>query len=103
MKKITLLFFLLIAFPCAVLNAQEVITQESIQDEEPEIIITVTDNTTVRIQNAPVDSVMEVYNIVGVKVTSEKIDSSDKTVTLNLSKGYYILKIENVVRKIVIK
>lgn len=103
MKKITFLFFLLIAFPCAILNAQEVITQESIQDEEPEIIITVTDNTTVRIQNAPDDSVMEVYNIVGVKVTSEKIDSSDKTVTLNLSKGYYILKIENVVRKIVIK
>ena len=49
------------------------------------------------------DSQMEVYNIVGVKLTTIRIDSTDVTVQVNLPKGYYIFKIGNVVRKVVIK
>ena len=48
-------------------------------------------------------SQMEVYNIVGVKLTTIRIDSTDVTVQVNLPKGYYIFKIGNVVRKVVIK
>ena len=46
---------------------------------------------------------MEVYDILGVKITSVRIDTADKTVTLNLPKGYYIFKVGDTVRKVVIK
>ena len=52
---------------------------------------------------AECSSQMEVYNIVGVKLTTIRIDSTDVTVQVNLPKGYYIFKIGNVVRKVVIK
>lgn len=48
-------------------------------------------------------SQMEVYNIVGVKLTTIRIDSTDVTVQVNLPKGYYIFKIGNVVRKVVMQ
>jgi len=32
-----------------------------------------------------------------------RIDSTDKTITMNLPRGYYVLKIEQTVRKVVFK
>jgi|WetSurMetagenome_2_1015567.scaffolds.fasta_scaffold177386_2 hypothetical protein len=57
----------------------------------------------VHIENAPKNSTLEVYNVLGMRVATFKIDSSDKTITLNLTKGWYILKVDNLVRKIAIK
>ena len=65
--------------------------------------LTVSVDNRVRVQNAEPGSQMEVYNIVGVKLTTIRIDSTDVTVQVNLPKGYYIFKIGNVVRKVVIK
>ena len=84
------------------LLAQEKGKTETVHDGRSSLTITVS-GTSVRIQNAPFGSVMEVYDILGVKVTSVRVDSSDKTVTLNLPKGYYIFKIGDLVRKVVIK
>lgn len=47
--------------------------------------------------------VLEVYNLTGVKVSTTRIDSNDKSLTLNLQRGCYILKVGNVVRKISIR
>ena len=48
--------------------------------------------------------VLEVYNLTGVKIATYRIDSNDKQVNLsNLTKGYYILKVGKVVRKISIR
>ncbi len=44
-----------------------------------------------------------VYNVTGVRVMSLKVDGSDKSYELNLSKGCYIVKVGNVVRKISIR
>lgn len=44
-----------------------------------------------------------IYNITGVRVMSIKVDGSDKTYSLNLPKGCYIVKVGNVVRKISIR
>lgn len=44
-----------------------------------------------------------IYNITGVRVTSFKVDGSDKSYNLNLSKGCYIVKVGSVVRKISIR
>ncbi len=46
---------------------------------------------------------LEVYNLTGVKVATIRIDSNDKTLSLNLQRGCYILKVGKVVRKISIR
>lgn len=45
---------------------------------------------------------LEIYNITGVRVSLIRIDSNDKQVSLNLSRGCYILKVDKVVRKVTI-
>lgn len=72
------------------------------QTEEPALRLTV-DGNSVRVQNAAPGNTLEVYNVLGIKVLSVKLDTADKTIALNLPKGCYILKIENIVRKIAIK
>lgn len=84
------------------LTAQENKKAETVSQEQSDIVLTVSADT-IRIQNATLGSVMEIYNILGVKINSFPIDTIDKTITLSLPKGYYIFKIGNVVRKIVIK
>lgn len=44
-----------------------------------------------------------IYNITGVKVASYKIESAEKTITLNLEKGYYIVKVGDVARRILVR
>lgn len=95
-------FFALTLLPLATVSAQEERKAEIVQNEQSSLTITVT-GTSVRIQNATPGSMMEVYNILGVKVTSVRIDSSDKAMILNLPKGYYIFKIGDLVRKVIIK
>lgn len=43
---------------------------------------------------------LEVYSVTGAKVASHKIDSSDKTVRLEVPRGCYIVKVGNVARKV---
>ena len=47
--------------------------------------------------------ILEVYNLTGVKVATIRIDSNDKSMTLTLQRGCYILKVGKVVRKISIR
>ncbi len=48
--------------------------------------------------------VLEVYNLTGVKVATYRIDSDSKQLSLgSLAKGYYILKVGDVVRKVSIR
>ena len=72
------------------------------QADPNSLSLTITGNT-VRLQDATPGTSLEVYNVLGIKVLSVKIDASEKTFVLNLSKGCYILKIENLVRKIALK
>lgn len=46
---------------------------------------------------------LTIYNLTGVKVASYRIDGNDKSITLDLQKGCYILKVGNVVRKVSIR
>ena len=43
---------------------------------------------------------LEIYNITGVRVAIYKIDSNDKTISLNVNRGCYIVKIGKISRKI---
>lgn len=58
--------------------------------------------TTVHVSNGA-GSVLEIYNLTGVKIASYRIDSADKKINLSLQKGCYILKIDKVVRKVSIR
>lgn len=103
MKRVLLYFFLALSLlPLSTLTAQERRKVETVQREPASLTITVS-GTAIHIQNATPGSTMEVYDILGVKITSLQIDTADKTVTLNLPKGYYIFKIGDTVRKVVIK
>ena len=46
---------------------------------------------------------LEVYNLTGTKVATIHLDSNEKTVTLNLQRGCYILKVGKMVRKVSIR
>ncbi len=95
-------FFLFLMLSSPYVDAQQVQQKEMVSTDMPSFELTVTTDT-VRIQNATVGSVMEIYNILGVKLYSFTIDSLDKIISLTLPKGYYIFKIENVARKVIIK
>ena len=75
--------------------------RDGIEAETTAVSIAVRGNN-VRISGAS-GHTLEIYNLTGVKVESVEIDSNDKSITLNLQKGCYILKVGGVVRKISIK
>lgn len=76
----------------------------AINDPDSELMpITINiSGTQVHVANA-VGKSLEIYNLAGVRVASFKIDSDDKTVSINLPKGCYILKVDKVVRKVSLK
>lgn len=98
--KHIILTSLLFACTCGGMSAlATTITDETSITENLQITISV-NGSNIRIGNAS-GKTLEIYNITGVKIASYKIDTSDKTISLNyLSKSCYILKIGNVVRKI---
>lgn len=106
MGKLLCCFLFLLAFSShSAAWAQDGRKQEAARKEQPSsaVVLTVSADNRVRVQNAEPGARMEVYNIVGVRLTTIRIESADVTVQVNLPKGYYIFKIGNVVRKVVIK
>lgn len=102
MKKLfsSILLFSFLSFSVAF--AKEEPKLQSSKDLQSPIILSVMGKT-LHVQNVTPGSLMEIYDVVGIKLVSIRLDTADKTIALNLSKGYYILKVSNVVRKIVIK
>lgn len=101
MKKrfyIIALCLLLTGVPMSLMAQSE---QDEIETELSAIGLSVNGNK-VRVSGAE-EQTLEVYNLTGVKVTSIRIDSNDKTLTLTLQRGCYILKIGKIVRKISIR
>ncbi len=104
MAKYTSKLFLLVSFLLAPLVAMA--TESEVDAPEPapmasafsEVQLT-TEGRTVHIKNAA-GLKLEVYNVTGVLVSSVKIDSQEKSVTLSLEKGIYILRVGNVTRKV---
>ena len=45
---------------------------------------------------------LEIYNLTGVRVARIRIDGNDKQITLNLTRGCYIMKVDKVLRKVTI-
>ena len=55
------------------------------------------------VQNASIGEKIDVLSIVGVRVYEKRVDSTYVEITLEIPKGYYIVKVGTVVRKIAFK
>lgn len=72
------------------------------QSEPDSVNITAYDSC-IHIQNAPSGSTLEVYSVVGIKVKEIKLKERDGKYPVNIPRGYYIARIGETVRKIVIR
>ena len=55
------------------------------------------------VENAPVGKRIEVFSVVGLKVADIEIKTPSGDHLLNVPKGYYILRIGDIVRKVAIR
>lgn len=72
------------------------------QLKQDSIQITVTDNR-ISVVNAPVGSKLEIFSVVGLKVREIEMKQASGEYVVNISKGYYIIRIEETVRKVAIR
>lgn len=84
----------LYAVPESSLPALEQVRTEDVR-------ISVVNGRNIRVQNAH-GATLEIYNITGVKVASFKIEGGDRTVSPDLPRGCYIVKVGKVARKVAI-
>ncbi len=98
MKYLVVCMFFLATFVSAAAESMPATLGNTIEQTEnaPKYYVS---GQNVRIQNGS-GQMLEVYNVLGVRVLSFRIDSEDKTVNLSLPKGIYILKLGKFVRKI---
>ncbi len=106
MKKslLSLLFlFACVCFQTTVL-AQQDIKPKSVNmvDTDRIIEMNVVGNK-IFTENAPLGKKIEIFSVVGVKVAEIEIKTSSGEYILNVPKGYYILKINDTVRKVAIR
>ena len=101
MKKdlFLLLFSILVCVPVLVL-AQEAKPKLPVSAEANRVAVEmiVVDNK-IFVENAPVGKKIEIFSVVGVKVVEIEIKTSSSEYPLNVPKGYYIFKINDIVRK----
>jgi len=105
MKKslFSLLFLILVSCSISV-SAQEVKPKlsENAGSDRAAIEISIVGNK-IFIENAPIGKKIEIFSVVGLKVSEIEIKNSSGEYSLNASKGYYILKISDTFRKVVIR
>lgn len=88
-----------ISYPMTANAAASIEIIDNVNDEG----ITITANQgTIHVTGAN-GQTMQVYNLVGVRVMSVKVEGMDKHYELNLPKGYYIVKIGRIARKILVR
>ncbi len=71
-------------------------------DEKPNVELTINGEKFI-VQNLPQEGTVEVFNILGSKVISFNIKGGVNINRINLPEGYYILKCDNITKKIVVK
>lgn len=101
-KKILSTLLMAIFFLGSSQIADAVPAIEIIENDIQKISISVNEGSILRITGAAGQE-LYIYNITGVRVMSLKIDGADKSYSLNLPKGCYIIKVGKVVRKISIR
>ena len=69
------------------------------QDKDPDAVeISAYDNKIV-VENAPAGSKLEIYSVVGIRVKEIPMKQPSGEYTVDIAKGYYIVRIGDTVRK----
>ena len=86
-------------------EAQQVSGASSVTAQQADNSIKITYiDASIKVENAPEKSRLEIYNIVGSKVKEIEMIRSSGEYPVSLPKGYYIVRIDSgVVRKIVVR
>lgn len=102
MKKFlfSICFMSLISLNLTSIYGEEKKTETAQPDAE--IVITYSGNE-LSVKNVTPGSSIDIYTVFGVKVLSIPSESATKETDLNLPKGYYLVRVGNVVKKLVIK
>ena len=74
-----------------------------LQQTDPEGVTITSSENRIQVANAPIGSKLEIYSVVGIKVKEIEIKQSTAEYTLNIAKGYYIIRIGETVRKVAIR
>jgi len=82
-------------------NKSGVKTFASRQEDPSPIEITAYENR-IKVENAPVGSILEIYSVVGIKVKEIEVKQSTAEYVVDIAKGYYIIRIGDTVRKVAI-
>lgn len=88
-----------LAFPA---QAQEDRARMVMEETRPEPKITFAENRVI-IENLPDDGVLEVFNIMGGKIYSRRVNAGTNEYSIDLPKGYYIIRVGHLVKKVIIK
>lgn len=105
-----ILFFILFTGATLTINSKGVdfpvngfsITDQP-QDNTMTLEVIINNNTKVKMENIPTSGYLEVYSILGVKVTSINLKTCVGSCYIDLPKGLYILKAGKVAQKIVVR
>lgn len=74
------------------------------QEAEVTLTVVVNEDAEVKMENVVKKGYLEVYNLLGVKVTSVNLkECTDDKCNIELAKGLYILKAGKVAKKIIVK
>ena len=105
--KLILIIALVLAFSAsypvyAQANKSGVKTFASRQEDPSPIEITAYENR-IKVENAPVGSILEIYSVVGIKVKEIEVKQSTAEYVVDIAKGYYIIRIGVTARKVAIR
>lgn len=71
-------------------------------EEKPKVELTINGEKFI-VTNLPQEGIVEIFNILGSKVMTFSVKGGVNVNRINLPEGYYILKSDNVTKKIVVK
>lgn len=115
MKKLlyTTLIFTLLTVCSTSLNAEvgiDAFINEELSERDENnpgnlmtIDVYINSSTTIRLENVSTKNTLDVYSILGVKVTSRQLKNYTTNYNIELPKGIYILKSGKVTKKIVVR
>jgi hypothetical protein len=78
-------------------------SQEEVQDKTMTIDLLINHTISIRLENVPTSGYLEVYSILGVKVTGVNLKTISAPHPIELPKGIYILKAGKVAQKIIVR
>jgi hypothetical protein len=81
---------------------QAAYTTKKTPEKPPSVEVVAIDNR-IKVTNALIGSKLEIYSVVGIKIVEIEMKQSSGEYTVNIAKGYYIIRIGETVRKVAIR